>query len=89
MPKTSRPEAEVVSTAAPWPDRTLKAHAAGGERVHGLDEVGEAAPEPVEPPHDEHVVLSDGLEAGREAGPVVELPRGLVLVDRVGTDPRL
>ena len=48
-----------------------QAHAAGGEVLHGVDQMGEIAAETVEFPDDEYVALPQGAQTVVEAGPVV------------------
>jgi len=50
--------------------------------------VAEIATEPVELPRHQDVALAQGLEAGGEAGPVVALARGEVVIELLGFDPR-
>jgi len=46
----------------------------------------QAPAEPVELPHDEGVALSQRLQAGGEAGPVITSARSQILVEPVGFD---
>ena len=76
MPNTRWPAAVVVSICAPWPASTPQAHAAGGQVLHGVDQMGEVAAEAVELPDDEHVALPQGAQAAVESRPVVAYAGG-------------
>ena len=54
-----------------WTGEHPQAHAAGGEVLHGVDPMGEAAAETVEFPDHEHVALPQGAEAAVESWPLV------------------
>ena len=81
MPNTRRPAAVVVSICAPWPAEYPQAHAAGGQVLHGVDEMGEVATQAVELPDDEHVALPQGAQAAVESRPVVAYAGGEVVVE--------
>ena len=49
-----------------------------------IDQMAQVAAEPVELPGDQDVALAQGLEAGGEAGTVVALAGGVVLVEIPG-----
>ena len=51
-----------------------------------VDEVAQITAEPVELPDDERVVAAQRLQAGIEAGPLVEPARCAVLIDMLGID---
>ena len=86
IPKTSLPDAVVVSMVAPWPVRILKPDATLREVVDQVDEVAQVAPEPVELPRNQDITLPQRLEAGGEPRPVVTLARGQILVEVAGLD---
>ena len=56
-------------------------HAAGGEVLHGVDEMGEVAAETVEFPDHEHVALPQGAQAAVESRPVVAYAGSDVVVE--------
>ena len=58
-----------------------QAHAAGGQILHGVDQMGEVAAETVEFPSDEYVALPQGAQAAVESGPVVGYDGSEVVVE--------
>ena len=89
MLNTRRPAAVVVvSICAPCPVSTCKAHAAGRQVLHVVDQVGEGAAEAVELPDDEHVVLPQSAHAAVESRAVVADAGREVVVDVDGVDAR-
>ena len=58
-----------------------QAHAAGGQVLHGVDQVGEVAAEAVELPDDERVVPAQSAQAVVESRPVVEYAGSEVVVE--------
>ena len=58
-----------------------QAHAAGRQVLHGVDQMGEVAAQPVELPDDEHVVLPQGAQTAVEPRPVVPAAGREVVVD--------
>src|SRR5262249_53760265 len=56
------------------------------EVVDGVDEVAQIAPQAIKLPDDQRVALAQRLEAGLQAGPVVLLARGAILVEVLGLD---
>ena len=59
------------------------------EVPHGVDQMLEVTPEPVEFPDHQHIALAQCLEASIEAGTLVLLPGCLVLVDMFRSDTGL
>jgi len=59
---------------------------AGGEVVHGVDQVVQVPAEPVQFPHHQPIALPQRLQAGGEPGPVVGAPGSMVLVELGGID---
>jgi hypothetical protein len=88
MPKTSLPAAVVVSMAAPWPGQHLQSDTAPGQVVHGIDQVAQVTPEPVQFPHHQRIPLAQRLQAARQARAVFALARCLILVKMGGIDAR-
>src|SRR6202040_1441246 len=58
-----------------------QADSAGGEVMHGVDQVAEIAPEPIELPHHERVAFAQRLTPSGEAGPLVLRAGRRVAVD--------
>ena len=58
-----------------------QAHAAAGQVLHGVDQMGEVAAEAVELPGDEHVAPAQGAQAVVESRPVVAYAGREVVVD--------
>ena len=56
-------------------------HAAGGEVLHGVDQMGEVTAETVEFPDHEHVGLPQGAQAAVDSGPVVAYAGSEVVVE--------
>ena len=63
-----------------------QAHAAGGQVLHGVDQMGEVAAEAVELPDDEDIALPQGPQAALESRPVVSYAGGEVMVEVDGVD---
>ena len=63
-----------------------QAHAARGQLLDGVDEVGEVAPEAVELPHHEHVALSERAQAVLEPRTVAAHPGGQIIVEVLRVD---
>ena len=77
IPKTSFPEAVVVSMAAPWPVRTFSP----------MPRSVRSWAEPVEFPDDQRVAMAQGFQACGQLGSVILLPRGPVFVHGHRIDP--
>ena len=58
-----------------------QAHAAGGQVLYGVDQVGQIAAKAVELPDDEHVTLPQGAQAVVESRPIVAYAGGEVVVE--------
>ena len=58
-----------------------QAHTAGGEVLHGVDQMGEVAAEEVEFPDHQHVALPQGAQAAVESGTVVAYAESEVVVE--------
>ena len=78
----------VVSICALYPVSTRRAHAAGRQVLHGVDQVGEVAAEAVELPDDEHVARPERAHAAVESRAVVVYAGREVVVDVDGVDAR-
>ena len=81
-----RPPAVVVSICDALAGEHPQADAAGGQLLHGVDQMGEVAAQAVELPDDEHVVRPQRTQAVVESRPVVAAAGGAVVVDVVGVD---
>lgn len=66
------------------PAQDLQSDPALGQLVDEIDQMAQVAAEPIELPGDQHVALTQGLEAGGEAGPVVALAGGVIFVEVLG-----
>jgi hypothetical protein len=81
MPKISLPAAVVVFDRRALAGQHAQADLAGGEVMHGIDEVAEISPEPVELPHNKRVALAERLQTRGEAWSVIVLAGCRVAVD--------
>jgi hypothetical protein len=86
IPKMSLPAAVVVSICAPYPVSTRKPNPAGGQIMHGGDEMMQIVAQTVELPHQQGVTGAQRLQAAGQTGPVVPLARREVLVQVLGCD---
>ena len=57
--------------------------------MHGFDQVVQAPAAPVEFPIDKGVLVSKGLQARRQPGAIVFLPRRVILIQLLFVDPDL
>ena len=81
MPNTRRPARGRGVDLRPVAGEHPQAHAAGRQVLHGVDQVGEVAAEPVELPDDEHVAVPQRPQATVESRPVVANAGGEVVVE--------
>lgn len=81
MPKTSLPAAVVVSIAAPWPGQHFQADAAPGQVVHGVDEMAQVTPQPVQLPNDQRVAGPQRFQTARQAGAVLSSAGDQVFIE--------
>ena len=81
MPNTRRAGRGRGVDLRPLAGEHPQAHAAGGQVLHGVDQMGEVAAEAVELPDDEHVALPQGAQAAVESRPVVAYAGGEVVVE--------
>jgi len=75
-----------LGQAFPAAGQHLEPDTAGGEVVHGVDQLVQIPAEPVQLPHNQPIALPQRLQAGGEPGPVVVAPRRVVLVELGGID---
>ena len=69
MPNTRRPAVVVGVDLRALTGEHPQVHTAGGENLHGADQMDEVAAEPVEFPDHEHVALPQGAQSAVESRP--------------------
>src|SRR5207302_8313083 len=57
-----------------------------GQVMNDINQVPQIPAQPVELPHDQGVPVTQRFQASSQLGPVILLPRGPVLVERIRTD---
>jgi EAL domain-containing protein (putative c-di-GMP-specific phosphodiesterase class I) len=59
----------------------LQADTAPGQVVHGVDQMAQVAPEPIQFPHHQRIPFAQRLQAARQAGAILALAGRLILVE--------